>query len=181
VTAAREAISLAPNSAPAHYYLGLNLGQSARGKRTGAFRILREMERALLTAAQLDCEFDYGGPDRSLGMLYLQAPPWPVSIGNRPKARAHLERAVQLDPGYPENRIALAEAFARWGETKSLGRELGLIEELLPKVRARFGGALWEQSWQEWEDRFHKLRRTHEQLVASPRASPGERGAKPVK
>jgi len=95
---------------------------------------------------------DYGGPDRSLGMLYLEAPPWPISLGNRNKARSHLQAAVALSPGCPENHIALAEAYAKWGEARNLERELSVLHELLPKARAEFKGENWTASWEDWEN-----------------------------
>jgi len=44
IDACRQAVSLDPNSAPAHYYWALNLGESARAKKVGALKILHEME-----------------------------------------------------------------------------------------------------------------------------------------
>ena len=65
--ACRTAIALKPNLAAAHYYLALNLGELARVRKLGALKILRDMERKLLTACELDPSFDYGGPDRARG------------------------------------------------------------------------------------------------------------------
>jgi tetratricopeptide (TPR) repeat protein len=178
IDACREAASLDVNSAAAYYYLALNLGELARGKKLGALKLLHEMEHALLRAAQLDPAFDYAGPDRALGMLYQQAPGWPVSIGNRNKARTHLQSAVELSPEYPENLISLAEAYAAWGEVRNLEAQLDDLSELLPKARLHFTGDTWAASWKDWERRLQKLRSARDRLLASPRISPAERGAK---
>jgi tetratricopeptide (TPR) repeat protein len=176
--ASRQAVALDADSPQAHYYLALNLGESARAKKLAALRILREMERELLKAAQLQPGLDYGGPDRALGMLYLRAPPWPASVGNRNKARAHLQAAVELSPDYPDNHLCLGEAYAKWNETKNLERTLRTLEELLPKARARFAGEEWMATWDDWQKRFLQLQKDLERQIAHPRASPSERGAR---
>jgi tetratricopeptide (TPR) repeat protein len=182
IDACRQAVALDINAAPAHYYLALNLGESARAKKLGALKLLHEMEHELLKAAELDPAFDYGGPDRALGLLYLKAPPWPASVGNRNKARARLEAAVELSPDYPDNHLSLAEAYAQWGEVKNLERELSLLDLLLPKAHARFAGENWAADWADWEERLQKLHKSHKHLAANPRISPAERGARqPVK
>ena len=47
-----------------------------------------------------------------LGELYLRAPSYPISVGNRGKSLSHYRRAVSLDPDFVENRLGLAEALA---------------------------------------------------------------------
>ncbi|HTD65817.1 MAG TPA: hypothetical protein VK846_04710, partial [Candidatus Limnocylindria bacterium] len=98
IEAARHVIELSPTNAAAHYWLGMNLGQLARTKTLGALKLVREMEDEFLRARSLDEHVDYAGPDRSLGMLYRDAPGWPTSIGSKKKAREALERAVRLHP-----------------------------------------------------------------------------------
>lgn len=178
INACHQATALDPNSAPAHYYLALDMGELARTKYLGALRLLREMERELSKAAQLDPALDYGGPDRSLGILYLDAPSPPLGVGNRNKARSHLQEAVQLAPDYPENRIALAEAYAQWGELANLQHELVSIRELLPNARAHFSGPEWSANWSDWESRLAKLQAIESRLSANSRFTPSERGGR---
>ena len=54
---------------------------------------------------RLDPNYDLAGADRALGLLYYEAPGWPLSVGNKNKARQHLQRAVKLAPTYPENQL----------------------------------------------------------------------------
>src|SRR5436309_1547651 len=49
IATGREAIRMNTNSAPAHYYLALNISQLARTKMLKALRLLTEMERELPT------------------------------------------------------------------------------------------------------------------------------------
>src|SRR5204863_6138936 len=102
-------------NAALHYYLAMNQGQLARTKGFGALKLVREMEKEFSRAAELDSHFDYAGPDRNLGSLYLDAPGWPTSIGNHSKARQHLMRAVQLAPDYPDNHLCLLEGYIKLG------------------------------------------------------------------
>ena len=158
ITAGRQLVARDPKCAPGHYYLAMDLGQLAQTKRLGALKIVQEMEREFKTARDLDAKFDYAGPDRNLGLLYLEAPGWPASIGSRSNARRHLERAVELAPGFPENRLCLLEAYLKWGEKKSVQRELKAVEDLLPRARKEFAGQAWAQSWADWDKRWDKIR-----------------------
>src|SRR4051812_17219599 len=89
IAAARFVTDIAPTNAAGFYYLALNYGELARTKSIGALSLVKKMEHAFLQAIQLDPPLEHGGPDRSLGMLYRDAPGRPASIGNRSKAREH--------------------------------------------------------------------------------------------
>jgi len=158
ITACRKALGQNPNSAPAHYYLGLNLGQLARTRTLGALKLVDQMESEFSRAIELDPNFDYGGPDRSIGLLYRDAPTF-ASIGSRSKARQHLQRALQLAPQYPENRLNLLESDVQWGDRIGGSRELKALEESLPKARADFAGPAWKTSWSDWETRLSQARK----------------------
>ena len=157
ITTCRRALTLDAGSAPAHYYLGMNLGQLARTKSLGALRIVDEMEREFKAARQLDEHFDFAGPDRNLGLLYLQAPAF-ASVGSRSKARQHLQRAAQLAPDFPENRLNLAEAYLKWADTDRAARELKTLDKLWPIAHTNLTGAAWAASWFDWEARLKRAR-----------------------
>ena len=157
IAVCRQLIAREPASAAGHYYLALNLGQLARTKSLGALRIVDEMELELKTALRLEPLFDYAGPDRSLGLLYLDAPGWPASIGSRSKARFHLEHAVELSPAFPDNRLSLLEAYLKWGEKQRVQRELPGLAAVLEQARANLAGEDWEMSWADWEQRRRKI------------------------
>jgi hypothetical protein len=175
ISACQRALAQASNSAPAHYYLGLNLGQLARTKSLGALKLVSQMEAEWNIARALDERLDYGGPDRSLGLLYRDAPTI-VSIGSRTKAREHLRRATDLASEYPENRLNLIETELKWGNRKEALRDLKSLEEALSAVRKSFPAADWAASWTDWEKRLQKLRKTLEEpskVLESPRAKGG--------
>src|SRR5947208_15406714 len=93
IAACNEAIAANHNCAPAHYYLGMNLGQLAQTRGLSALKLIDQMEAEFKLARQLDEKFDFGGPDRNLGLLYRDAPSW-ISLGSRDNAAKHLPRAA---------------------------------------------------------------------------------------
>ena len=157
IAACRHLLARDSKSAPGHFYLAMNLGQLARTKTLGAIRIVDEMEREFKAARDVDAKFDWAGADRCLGLLYFEAPGWPASIGSKSNARQHLQRAVQLAPGYPENHLCLLEAYLKWGDKRSLVRGVKITEELLPKARKEFAGEAWVQSWVDWDKRWKRI------------------------
>lgn len=168
IAACRTAVARDTHLAAAAYYLGMNLGQLARTKNLGALRLVAEMETLFETARKLDEHFDYAGPDRNLGLLYLEAPGWPVSVGNRGKARQHLERAVKLSPDHPENRLNLLEAHLRWGDKDPLPAEVKALAELLPRARREYAGEAWESSWADWDRRWQEAQAKARALLGRP-------------
>jgi hypothetical protein len=156
ITACRQALSLG-TSAPVRYYLALNLGRVAETRGLSALDLIHEMERELLAARALDETFDHAGADRTLGLLYRDAPGWPVSLGSWDKARHHLEAAVRIDGEFPENRLALAELYARIHQKPLLTNELHNLDLLWEPARNRWNGVEWSDTWKEWELRRHKL------------------------
>jgi tetratricopeptide (TPR) repeat protein len=159
ITACRALIGQDTNSAPGHYYLGMDLGQLASTKTIGALKIVQEMEIEFKIAISLDPRFDYAGPDRNLGLLYHQAPGWPMSIGGKSKARQHLQKALKLAPNYPENVINLIEADLDWGDKNGALRELKVLDELWPAAQAEFTGEKWAPSWADWKPRRERAKK----------------------
>jgi len=158
IAACRHAIARDAKAAAAHYYLALNLGQLARTKTFGALRLVEQMEMEFKTAITLDPGFDFGGPDRSLGMLYRDAPGWPISVGSRAKASFHLQQAVNLAPDYPDNRLCLLEAYLAWGQKKAARAELKSTQDALDKARKTFTGEQWAASWEDWDKRWQRIK-----------------------
>jgi hypothetical protein len=168
ITACRELLARETNSAPGHYYLAMNYGQLARAEAPSlaAYKLVREIEREFKIAAHLDPRFDYAGPERNLGLLYRDAPGWPVSIGSKRKARSFLDQAATLAPDYPENRLNLAESFLQWRESEDAGNELKTLDSLWPQARTNFAGEAWERSWDDWSTRREAARNKLEEISA---------------
>jgi tetratricopeptide (TPR) repeat protein len=171
IAACKQALSQNASLAIAHYYLGMNLGELAQTRGLSALKLVDQMEKEFELARTSDEHLDYAGPDRNLGMLYRDAPSW-ISVGSKSKARKHLLRAVELAPGYPENRINLAEGYLKWSDHNGARRELKALEELWPRARTNFVGAAWSSSWVDWEQRLAQLKKKVEEpskTLESPR------------
>ena len=154
IAACRESIACDPKSAPAHCYLGMTIGRLADTKRNlAALKMVKEVERAFNTARELDEHFSFAAPDRNLGLLYFEAPGF-ISIGSRSKARQHFQRAVELAPDYPENRLCLIEALLKWGDHDAALGEFKALEKLWRSAKAKYSGDDQADNWADWEKRF---------------------------
>jgi len=158
IEAAEASLVHHPRSAPTWYYLSLNLGELARTKSLGALKLLPRIRDGLEAARTLDESLDGAGPDRTLGLLYLEAPGWPASLGSRTKAREHFLKAVALAPDYPGNQLCLAEALFRWRELDSAKAQLLVLDGIWAQARSRLSGPRWEADWSEWNQRRDALR-----------------------
>lgn len=155
----------APTVPEGHYYLALNLGQLARTKWLEALGIVKELEHGMKLAGGMNPRLDHAGPDRCLGQLYRDAPGWPISVGSKSKTRAHLLRAVELAPEFPENHLELIETWLFWKEKKTLQRDLDVLAALLPKARQQFTGEDWAAHWDDWERRWQSAQSRADELL----------------
>ena len=167
IAACRQLIAHEPESAPAHYYLAMNLGQLARTETAGALKSVREIEREFKTAAERNEHFDYAGSERGLGLLYRDAPGWPMSIGSRHKARQWLERAAKLAPDDPENHLNLVESYLQWHDPTDARRELEALDKLWPGAQTNLAGEAWERSWDDWSTRRDTVRKRLNEITKS--------------
>ena len=155
VAACRDWLVREPESAAAHYYLAMNLGELAQAEAPSlaAYRMVHEVEREFKRAAELDLHYDDAGPARNLGELYFQAPAWPLSVGSRHKAREWLERAAALAPESPENLLNLAEVQLQWHQPEAAGKTLRQLAAGWAAARIRFTGPGHERDWRDWNAR----------------------------
>lgn len=172
IAASRALIAQKSNAVAGPYYLGMNLGQLARTKTLGALPIVDDMEVEFKAARTLDEQFDFAGPDRNLGLLYLEAPVI-ASIGSRSKARQHLKRALELAPEYPENRLNWIEACLKYGETTTARKELAALDAAWELAHQQFAGDAWTAAWADWTARRQKC---HQRLDAEAHTATSPRG-----
>jgi len=156
----RLAVARDPRSAAAHYYLAMNLGRLADTKRNlSALRLVKEMETEFKAALELNDHFDFGGPARSLGLLYRDAPGWPASIGSKRKARNYLEQAMKIGPGFPENHLVLIDTSLKWRDTDAAKQQLEALDALWPEAQKSFTGENWQRDWADWTNRRDTFRK----------------------
>jgi len=150
IDACNAALALDPTCAQAHYFLALNLGQLAQTKTFGALRMVPRIEAAFAAALAADPSVDNAGPDRGLGLLYLEAPGWPTSVGDRAKARHHLEKCVERAPTHPGNRLSLAEALLGWRDREGARAQLDAIDRDWAVNRVQLAAPGLEADWRNW-------------------------------
>jgi len=155
IAACQHAIASTPNSAEAHYYLAMDYGELADALKPSmtAYRLIKDIEREFKTASSLDERVDFGGPPRSLGMLYRDAPGWPISIGNKHKARELIEHAASLYPHFPENQMVLLESYIHWHQRDEAEAAWKKLAAIWPAAQTNFTGAVWAPSWADWKTR----------------------------
>lgn len=95
-----KAVSAAmPNRAEPLIWQAIVLSSYAGAKGgLGALNLVTEARDLLLKAEQIDAAALQGSVYTSLGSLYYQVPGWPLGFGDDDKARAYLEKALQMNP-----------------------------------------------------------------------------------
>jgi hypothetical protein len=113
---AEACLARAPQAAGCLYGRGLALGLQARAHPASAGASLKEMLDALNKADAADPNYDQAGPSRVRALVLLRAPGWPVGPGDADAGLAAARRAVELQPQYPPNLLALGEALSKTGD-----------------------------------------------------------------
>jgi hypothetical protein len=111
-----------PRRAEGHYWLALNLGGLA--DLSGDLVMVPVMVKEMKIAASLDAHYNQAGPDRVLGRIYYEAPPWPLSVGDLQKSLRHLRAAVKLAPSNSTNHLFLAETLIKLQKSVQACRQL---------------------------------------------------------
>lgn len=107
---ANTAVAEGPDRVEGYYWRAVASGLYARGSRlTRGRAAMTRIREDATDAARIDPTFEHGGPDRLLGTLYLRAPGPPAGVGSKRRAEQHLERALEIAPGYPPTLLVLAE------------------------------------------------------------------------
>ncbi len=115
---AEACLARAPQAAACLYGRALAQGLEARAHPTRAGELLSSMLESLSSAEAADPHYDYGGPARVRSLVLVRAPGWPLGPGDAEAGLAAARRAVTLQPRYPANLLALAEALAKTGDPK---------------------------------------------------------------
>ncbi|MEK7484644.1 MAG: hypothetical protein AABZ60_09980 [Planctomycetota bacterium] len=102
--------------AQAHYYFALFTGIIADETFAPDPKIVLEIVSHAEQSSKLDPTFDYAGSYRLLGAIYLNAPSFPRSIGDKEKAVDYLKKSVREHPEYQENQLLLGEALFLWSQ-----------------------------------------------------------------
>ena len=90
----------------------------------GALEKIKQARDELLAAEKIDATALDGSVYTSLGSLYAKAPGWPLSFGDKKKAKAYLEKALQLNPNGIDPNFFYGELLADMSERDQARRYL---------------------------------------------------------
>jgi hypothetical protein len=117
-SAADACLALDPKAAACQYSKAVATGMEARAHPTRAVGLLGDMLENLDNADATDPNYDKAGPSRVRALVLIRAPGWPLGPGDADAGLAAARRAVSLQPDYPPNILALAEALLKTGDEK---------------------------------------------------------------
>ena len=117
-SAADACLTLDRQAAACQYGKAVATGMEARAHPTRAVGLLSSMLQNLGNADASDPNYDEAGPSRVRALVLIRAPGWPVGPGDTDAGLAAARRAVSLQPDYPPNVLALAEALSKTGDEK---------------------------------------------------------------
>ncbi|HWM70408.1 MAG TPA: hypothetical protein VNO35_27795 [Steroidobacteraceae bacterium] len=117
-SAADACLALDTQAAACQYGKAVATGMEARAHPTRAVGLLGSMLQNLSNADSADPNYDKAGPSRVRALVLIRAPGWPVGPGDTDAGLAAARRAVSLQPDYPPNVLALAEALSKTGDQK---------------------------------------------------------------
>lgn len=109
-------LSVEPRAAACQYGKAVATGLEARAHPARAIGLLGSMLESLDNAEAADPNYDKAGPARVRALVLIRAPGWPVGPGDTDAGLAAARRAVALQPDYPPNVLALAEALSKSGD-----------------------------------------------------------------
>jgi hypothetical protein len=115
-TNADACLALNPAAAACLYGKAVATGLEARAHPARAVGLLGNMLQNLENAEATDPNYDKAGPARVRALVLIRAPGWPLGPGDTDAGLTAARRAVALQPDYPPNVLALAEALAKTGD-----------------------------------------------------------------
>ena len=99
----------------------------------GALGLVKDAKKAFEQALALDASALGGSAYTSLGSLYYQVPGWPIGFGDDDKARALLQKALELNPDGIDPNYFLGDFLYRKGEYAGARRALQKALEAPPR------------------------------------------------
>jgi tetratricopeptide (TPR) repeat protein len=109
-------LALDAGAAACQYGKAVATGLEARAHPARAAGLLGNMLQNLGNAEAADPNYDKAGPARVRALVLIRAPSWPLGPGDTDAGLVAARRAVALQPDYPPNILALAEALSKSGD-----------------------------------------------------------------
>jgi len=93
-----------------------NAGYAKAKGGLGALKYAEKARDLLLAAEKTDPNALQGSIYTSLGSLYYKVPGWPIGFGDKKKAKAYLEKALQINPDGIDPNYFYADFLSERGE-----------------------------------------------------------------
>ncbi|MFL6605439.1 MAG: hypothetical protein ACJ8R9_29460 [Steroidobacteraceae bacterium] len=133
---AEACLALDPGAAACQYGKAVATGLEARAHPASAVGLLGSMLQSLANAEATDPNYDKAGPARVRALVLIRAPGWPLGPGDTDAGLAAARRAVALQPDYPPNVLALAEAMSKTGDAQGAHENYAHARELAQSAAA---------------------------------------------
>lgn len=95
-----------------------NAGYAKAKGGLGALKLAEKARDLLLAAEKSNPNALQGSAYTSLGSLYYKVPGWPIGFGDKKKAKAYLEKALQANPNGIDPNFFYADFLSEQGEYK---------------------------------------------------------------
>jgi tetratricopeptide (TPR) repeat protein len=95
-----------------------NAGYAKAKGGLGALKLAEKARDLLLAAEKSNPNALQGSAYTSLGSLYYKVPGWPIGFGDKKKAKAYLEKALQINPTGIDSNFFYADFLSEQGEYK---------------------------------------------------------------
>ncbi|OIR12370.1 tetratricopeptide repeat protein [mine drainage metagenome] len=96
---AHQVTTSSANAPEAMIWEAISLSGYAKAKGgIGALKYAEKSRDLLIAAEKVNPQALQGSAYTSLGSLYYKVPGWPIGFGDKKKARAYLEKALQVNP-----------------------------------------------------------------------------------
>ena len=107
--AGKAAVTLQPNKADGHFWLGANYGGAAAHSTLAGLSSFRDIQSEMDAVVKIDESYENYSVYLGLGRLYLEAPT--VLGGDSKQAIEYLEKGLKLNPNHTMMRAELAKAY----------------------------------------------------------------------
>ena len=146
--AGKSAVTLAPNKAEGHFWLGANYGGNAQISTLAGLSDIEDIRQEMETVLKIDEGFQSGSAYMVLGQLYLQAPR--LLGGDSARAVELLEKGKRFGPTNALLRLHLAEAYHAVNRNADARKELETLFSSTPDKG-------FEPEYKEAVSQGHKL------------------------
>ena len=139
-----------PENAGCYYWRAVNTGLYYSIHIIGYQRGIKQMIADCKKVNKLSPSYEHAGAYRMLGQLYTQLP----QTAGRPDsitrdlslADDYLQKAIEIAPDYPENRLSYASTLLAEGKTSEAAKELAKTKELMPHWKKDISYNDWKKT-----------------------------------